>query len=84
VDEIFKLDIRFVSENWRGLLSSGSALQTIESLSEDIVLLAVKQRMAEAILKDFYKDGEKNSIKKTDGRAPNPAARIQENINEKI
>ncbi|MDR2709178.1 MAG: hypothetical protein LBC07_04300 [Elusimicrobiota bacterium] len=61
VDEIFKLDIRFVSENWRILLSSGSALQTIESLSEDIVPLAVKQRMAEAILKDFYKDGERKT-----------------------
>jgi hypothetical protein len=61
VDELFNLQVSFVSEKWRLLLSSGSALKTLESISEQIIPLRVKQKVAESVLKDFYSDEDKLS-----------------------
>jgi hypothetical protein len=58
VDEIFNIQITFASENWRVLQTSATALQAISYLSDDLVPIEVKQRLAESILKDFYRDGE--------------------------
>ncbi|MDR0485701.1 MAG: DUF1073 domain-containing protein [Elusimicrobiota bacterium] len=61
VDEIFKTDIKFISDRWRVLLSSGAALKTIETIDPSIMPLKIKQRIAENILKDFYTDSDKLS-----------------------
>jgi hypothetical protein len=58
VDEIFNIQITFASETWRVLQTSATALQASSYLSDDLVPIEVKQRLAESILKDFYRDGE--------------------------
>lgn len=61
VDDLFDIDISFISENWRLLQASSEVLRMIELISDDIMPLIVKQRVCEAVFREFYEDKDKLS-----------------------
>ncbi|MDR3112767.1 MAG: hypothetical protein LBU09_00140 [Endomicrobium sp.] len=68
-DEIFELDIVFISDNWRLLLAGCDVVKTLEMTSDDNLPPEVKQNVYKAIFKDFWpvketRSPETRSLKK--------------------
>jgi hypothetical protein len=54
VDELFGLNVSFVSNNYKLLTAKMSCLESLEVLSDDLMPLDVRQRIVQSLFKEFY------------------------------